>query len=480
MSREYFSMICAAFVAGHLVAARSFTATALAQTRAQAQTPTRLEQLNDDLRGLVSRVSPSVVQILATSYAGLSTEGVATGAVLAQQRAGGSGVILDPDGFIVTNAHVVAAARSVRVVLTPPPASSDRSIVRPPGRALEATIVGVDEETDLAVLKVDARGLPALQLGDSDDLRQGHVVFAFGSPLGLDNSVTMGIVSAVGRQRVADDPMVYLQTDAPINPGSSGGPLVDTAARVVGINTFILSQSGGNQGLGFAAPSNIVRNVFDQLKTTGHVRRGTLGVIAQTITSPMAAGLGLKREGGVILADVAPGGPGAVAGLLPGDIIASLDGKPMENARQFEVNLYRRRVGDVATIEYERGGEVKRTSAAVRERPNDPERFATLAHPDRNLVPRLGILGIEIDRSLAARLPQLRVKGGVLVAARAANAAAAEGGLLPGDLIAAVNNAPVASLSELRALLDKVAAGGPCVLHVQRGEILTYVVLTLD
>ena len=179
------------------------------------------------------------------------------------------------------------------------------------------------------MLKVDAQGLPALPLADSDELRQGHVVFAFGSPLGLDNSVTMGIVSAVGRQREPDDPMVYVQTDAPINPGSSGGPLVDAAGRVVGINTFILSQSGGNQGLGFAAPSNIVRTVFEQIKTTGRVRRGTLGVVAQTITPMLAAGLrSAAHRAASSSSDVAPGGPGAHRpASRPGDVVLALDGK---------------------------------------------------------------------------------------------------------------------------------------------------------
>ena len=164
--------------------------------------------------------------------------------------------------------------------------------MRPPGRTLDATIVGIDRETDLAVLKVDAKGLPALPLGDSDHLRQGNLVLAFGSPLGLENSVTLGVVSAVGRQRAPEDPMVYVQTDAPINPGNSGGPLVDTSGRVIGINTHILSQSGGSEGIGFAVPSNIVRTVFEQLRTTGRVRRGTLGVLTQTITPVMAQGLG--------------------------------------------------------------------------------------------------------------------------------------------------------------------------------------------
>jgi serine protease Do len=451
-----------------------------AQERAAPRPMARLAQLNDDLQALVARVSPSVVQITATGYAGVTPESATTSGLLVQQRAGGSGVILDAAGYIVTNAHVVGAARRVRVMLPPSPPPGAQSIVRPPGRLLDATIVGIDAETDLAVLKVEAQGLPVLPLANSDELRQGHVVFAFGSPLGLDNTVTMGIVSAVGRQREHDDSMVYVQTDAPINPGSSGGPLVDAAGQVVGINTFILSQSGGNQGLGFAAPSNIVRAVYEQIKASGRVRRGTLGVVAQTITPIMAAGLRLGHTSGVILSDVAPDGPAAAAGLQAGDVITALDGKRMENARQFEVNLYRGRAGDVVAIEYDRGGQRARTSAAVRERPDDPARFSDLVDPDQNLVPRLGILGVDLDQAVAARLPMLRAKGAVLVAARAGDAPGADAGLQPGDLIVSLNGQPTAGVATLRTLLAKMPAGAACVLHVQRGIALVYVPLILD
>ena len=258
-------------------------------------------------------------------------------------------MIVDPEGYVVTNAHVVANASRIQVEL--PLSDRDtvglRSVVQPRGELVAAQVVGVDQETDLAVLKLRVdRALTALPLGDSEALRPGELVMAFGSPLGLANSVSLGIVSAVARQIRADDPMIYIQTDASINPGNSGGPLVNVEARVVGINTFILSQSGGSEGIGFAVPSNIVRTVYEQIRRFGRVRRGEIGVYGQTITPELARGLGLYQMWGVVLADVYPGGPAATAGLQVGDVVLTLDGKTMENARQFQVNLYPRRVGE--------------------------------------------------------------------------------------------------------------------------------------
>lgn len=453
-----------------------------AQSAATRTARRTLGEVSEELESLVATVSPSVVQVLATGYGGATPRGEGPTGVLSRQRAGGSGVILH-DGYIVTNAHVVSYARRVRVMLSPPRPGRDagRSIVRPAGRLLDATIVGLDQETDLAVLKVDATGLPALPLADSDELRQGNMVLAFGSPLGLENSVTMGVVSAVGRQRTPEDPMVYVQTDAPINPGNSGGPLVDTTGRVVGINTYIMTQSGGSEGVGFAVPSNIVRTVFEQLRTTGRVRRGTLGVLPQSITPVLGTGLGLKRTSGVILADVAADGPGASAGLRPGDVVLSLDGRAMENARQFEVNIYRHRVGDIVALEVQRGDETVRTTAAIAERPDDPARFAELVDPKANLIARLGVLAVGIEPAVAARLPQLRAAGGVLIAGLLAEASGGDdGGLQAGDVIIALNGSPVNALADLRARVDEIAEGGACVLQVQRGPLLMYVVLELE
>ena len=223
-----------------------------------------LAQLSAGFEALSDKVSPATVQVLVMGY---TASGKSDSNVFSRQRSTGSGVILDSKGYIVTNAHVVEGARRVQVVLSgQAQPSQGQSILSARGKILGAQIVGVDRETDLAVLKVQARNLPSLTLGNSDEVRQGQLVFAFGSPMGLENSVTMGVVSSTARQLRTGDPMIYLQTDAPINPGNSGGPLVGPAGEVIGINTLIFSQSGGSEGIGFAAPSNIVKNVYEQIR----------------------------------------------------------------------------------------------------------------------------------------------------------------------------------------------------------------------
>lgn len=435
-----------------------------------------LDAISDAFEELAIRINPAIVQIQASGYA-IGQGIVARGELVSEQRTRASGVILSADGYLVTNAHVVAGARRVRVLI-PRVHDDARSVLGSRGRLVGAQVVGIDTETDLAVLKVQETGLPYVKLGDSDTLRPGQIVFAFGSPLGLENSVTMGVVSAVARQLKPEDPMIYIQTDASINPGNSGGPLVDTKGNVVGINTLILSQSGGDEGLGFAAPSNIVKNVFEQIRATGRVHRGEIGIEAQTITPLMARGLGLERDWGAILADVAPGGTAADAGLLPGDIVSTIDGKIMENGRQLHVNIYQRRVGERVEIEVLRGTEKLVISVEVAARRHHLDRFAGLARPDENLVPQLGILGIDLDDDLARMFAGLRRNRGVIVAARAREAQPWQGqGLLPGDVIYSVNRLDVSSLAELKASIARYYPGDPIVLQVERQGELRYVTL---
>jgi serine protease Do len=335
----------------------------------------------------------------------------------------------------------------------------------------------VDRETDLAVLKIEAAGLGHLTLGDSDELRQGQIVLAFGSPLGLANSVTMGVVSSTVRQLKPDDPVVYIQTDAPINPGNSGGPLLDTDGRVVGINTLILTQSGGSEGVGFAIPSNVVKNVYAQIRKDGHVHRGQIGIYAQTITPAFAAGLGLLQEYGVVIGDIAPNGPADKAGLQVGDVILRLDGKPMENARQLEVNVYRRSLNEKVSLDVMRGHDALKVDVPVIERKDDPQRFADMVNPDQNVVARLGILGIPIDRRVAAMLPDLRKTYGVVVAA---SMFGSQGGLQPGDVIYALNGAPISSVEALRSALSAIKSGDAAILQIERDGQLRFLEVELE
>ena len=453
-------------------------------TPVDAQRASDLAALSEALEALNERVGPAVVQIFATGYTVEPGVASPSSPLVSQQRGSGSGVILDPRGFIVTNAHVIANATRVQVQL--PLLERDgagrSSILRPLGRIVGAQVVGTDLETDIAVLKVQVDDeLPSLALGDSESLRPGQLVMAFGSPLGLDNSVSLGVVSAVARQVRPEDPMIYIQTDATINPGNSGGPLVDVNGAVIGISTFILTQSGGSEGIGFAAPSNIVQNVYQQIRQYGRVRRGDIGVRAQTISPQLAEGLGLAREWGVVLADVYPGGPADAAGLRQGDIVAALDGKPMENARQFQVNLYPRGVGEVVTLEVLRGDLRATYAVSPVERPGDPDRFQTMVRPAEHLVPRLGILALNLTPEIAAMIPGLRQTRGVVVAASSDRAVPARGEpLIPGDVIHALNGRAVGSLVGLRAALDELGTGDAIVLQVERAGELRYVTLTLE
>ncbi|HEX2896822.1 MAG TPA: trypsin-like peptidase domain-containing protein, partial [candidate division Zixibacteria bacterium] len=373
-----------------------------------------LADISNSFNALSDQVAPAVVNIISTGWSSPSDESVSS--LLSKSKSTGSGVVLDVNGYIVTNAHVVEGAHKIEVILNKQQEQQGKfkSILKPRGEHITAELVGFDLETDLAVLKVPVTGLAHLELANSDDLKQGQLVFAFGSPMGLQNSVTMGVVSSVARQLSPEDPMIYIQTDAAINPGNSGGPLVNIDGKVVGINTSIISQSGGSEGLGFAAPSNIVRNVYTQIKERGRVRRGEIGVHAQTINNSIAKGLNLSQSWGVVLGDVIPDKPADQAGLEIGDIILSLNGKPMENGRQFNINLYPKAIGDTVTLEVLRGDQTKIYKVSVIEREDDYERFADLVTPEENLIEKLRILGLDLSPTIVSMLPKLRIESGVL------------------------------------------------------------------
>lgn len=456
-----------------------------AQTSSQVVTSRNdsspLRQFNNSVRDLVKRVTPSVVQVMVTGYGPVESSRGSTSLVLGRQQSIGSGVIVDPDGYIVTNAHVVRGAHRVQVNI-PAAAndeSPDQSLVSGRGRTVEARILGSDSEMDLAVLKVDLKGLRALPLADYNKLRQGDVVFAFGSPQGLKNSVTMGVVSATARQPDPDTPMVFVQSDAPINPGSSGGPLVSVDGEVVGINTFILTEGGGSEGLGFAIPSAVVAFIYPQLRKYGHVHRGETGITIQAITPSLTAGLNLPTDWGAIISDVAPGSPADSAGLKIQDIITSIDGRPADNLPALETRLLMRSGGERIKLGVQRGSEKMTFDVLVVELPHDVDQMAALADPVKNLVSKLGIVALEIDSRIATRLPGLRITSGVIVVAKAAEPNS-DASLASGDIIHAINGAPVESLDGLRSALDRLSPTTPAVLQIEREGKLMFMAFRLD
>lgn len=440
-----------------------------------------LRKLNKSVDALIKKVSPSVVQILVTGYGPLEEgDHGNTTAVIGRQRAIGSGFVIDSSGYIVTNAHVVNGAQRVQVVLpntgvegSLEAALSTRTTVVP------ARIVGVARDLDLAVIKIDASKLPALALASYRKLGQGEMVFAFGSPEGLRNTVTMGVVSAVARQIDPDSPLIYIQTDAAINPGNSGGPLVNVNGEVVGVNTFILSQSGGNEGLGFAIPSSVVSVACRQLRKFGHVHRAEIGMGIQTITPTLAAALNLPRNYGVVISDVQPGSTAEAAGVQIGDVLAGVDGRAVDNLPFAAFHFFSLETGDNVHLDLLRGKDRFAFDVKVMEPPHDMDQIAALADPEKNLVPTLGILGVEIDKKIAALAPDLRDPFGILVAARAAGASV-EVPLNSGDVIRTLNGQPMTTLDRLRSALKALPPGAPVALQIQRDQKLLYLAFTLD
>jgi serine protease Do len=485
MMRELYRIFLIAGLAATLSFAQS--GAARSKSAAVAASSDTLRGLSDSLEALARNMSPAVVQIFSTGYALVDEENrggdATTAGLVAKQRSSGSGVIMSGDGYIITNNHVVKNARRVRVQLVSPPdvpADAVDAALHAHGKLLEAKVVGFDREADLALLKVQPETpLPFLTLADSDLLRQGQLVLAFGNPLGLENSVSLGVVSSVGRQVHPDDPMSYIQTDASINPGNSGGPLLDANGNVVGVNTFIYSQSGGSEGIGFAIPSNVVKNVYEQLRQEGHVHRGEIGVTVQSITPELAAGLELRQDTGVIVGDVDPDGPASEAGLEAGDILISLNNHPMTNARQFQTELNRARLNQVVDVSLMRGTQRIAAKVKVIERDDDPFRFVDLVKPEDNQIPKLGIIGVPITKDVAQLLPGTRKPYGVIVAAREGEAEySGQGGLKLGDVIYSVNTTPVSTLDALRQAVNSLKSVDPLVLQIEREGKLMYLTLS--
>lgn len=445
-----------------------------------SEAPAVLQQLNSALEGLVAKVSPAVVQIQVTGFGAIEGSSHGETALIARQHAIGSGVIVDSDGYIMTNAHVVEGARRIRVVLPMP--SVDFPQVQPVGKehVLDAKLIGLHKESDLALIKIEQKGLPTLSLGGARRIHQGQLVFAIGSPEGLENSVTMGVVSSVGRQPDPDNPMVYIQTDAPINPGNSGGPLVDMDGYVLGINTMILSQGGGSEGLGFAIPARVVRFVYQSLRKHGHVHRVEIKAAMQTITPSLAEGLKLSQSYGVIVCDVTPDGPADSAGLKVGDIVVSADDRPIDTVSGLTAAMYLHPLDEPLKMVVARGSERKTLVIPVTESRNPMDKLVDEVDPDRSLVEPLGILAVDLNDQFRSVIGDLRNPDGAVVIARAAQLLGPDTGLKTGDVIHSVNNVPVDSVDSLRAALKDVKPNSAVVLQVERDGGLQWLAFELD
>jgi serine protease Do len=377
-------------------------------------------------------------------------------------RGTGSGFIVSPDGYILTNAHVVTNADQVTVRLT------DR-------REYQAKVVGVDQRTDVAVIKIDAHGLPVVKIGDPTKLKPGQWVIAIGSPFGFDNSATAGIVSATSRSLPSDNYVPFIQTDVAVNPGNSGGPLFNIRGEVVGINSQIFSQTGGYMGLSFAIPIDVAVNVENQLIKTGRVVRGRVGVTIQDVNAQLAESFGLDRPRGALVSTVEPGGPADKAGVKPGDVILAVNGTNIERYGELSGRISNMRPGSDARLTVFRAGKQQDMDVKVAELNEQPQRAASRGAGGRgsDQAPRLGLS----VRPLAPEEKQQAQTDGTLVVEQVSGPAAAAG-VQPGDIILGVNGKRVRTLAELQDAAK--GAGKTIALLIQRQDAQIFVPLRLS
>jgi serine protease Do len=406
---------------------------------------------------IVQKVSSSVVQVYTSTrprpLPGFNQEDPFNfffgnpqprrGQAAPRQQGAGSGVIVSSDGYLLTNNHVIEGADDVKVKL------SD-------GREVPANVVGRDEKTDVAVLKITAEELSPATFADSDRLEVGDVVFAVGNPFGIGQTVTMGIISATSRATFGLPYEDFIQTDAAINPGNSGGALVDADGRLIGINTAIISRSGGNQGIGFAIPANIARDVLEALVTDGKVTRGYLGVLPQDVTPALARKLDLKDRGGAILSEVTPRSPAEKAGLESGDVVTEVNGKPIRDANHLRLEVARVKPGQSASLRVRRDGDTKLVKVTVRERPEEQELSRSNGDresTDPGTLNGVGVADLNAQNRRQYRIPE-RIKG-VIVTEVEEGSPSWEAGLRAGNVILELNKKVVESAEEAVALTEK-------------------------
>ena len=378
-----------------------------------------------------------------------------------QPRGVGSGFILTTDGFVMTNAHVVEGADEVIVTLT------DK-------REFKAKIIGADKRSDVAVVKIEATGLPAVKVGDLSRLRVGEWVMAIGSPFGLENTVTAGIVSA--KQRDTGDYLPFIQTDVAINPGNSGGPLINMRGEVIGINSQIYSRSGGFQGISFAIPMDEAARVADQLRATGKVTRGRIGVQIDQVSKEVAESIGLGKTQGALVRGVESGAPAEKAGIEAGDIILKFDGKSIEKSSDLPRLVGNVKPGTKAVVTVFRRGVTKELTVTIAEiEPEKPARKTSAAEPKAKAPAQLQVLGLGLSEVTDAQKKELKIKGGAKV--DTVEGAGARAGLREGDVIVAIANTEVTSVKEFEAAVAKADKTKTINLLFRRGELAQFAII---
>ncbi|HUP95396.1 MAG TPA: DegQ family serine endoprotease [Burkholderiales bacterium] len=380
-----------------------------------------------------------------------------------QSQSLGSGFIMSADGYVLTNAHVVEAADEITVKLT------DK-------RELKAKVIGADKRTDIALLKIEASGLPFVRFGDPNRLRVGEWVVAIGSPFGFENSVTAGIVSAKGRSLPQENFVPFIQTDVAVNPGNSGGPLFNLRGEVVGINSAIYSRTGGFMGLSFAIPIDVANEIVQQLKSTGRVIRGRIGVVIQPVTRELADGFGLPKAIGALVNSVEKGGPAEKAGVEPGDVILRFDGKVVNSSEDLPRVVGATKPGTRVPMQIWRSKAPRDVQVMVAELPDD--RAAPQKRGAKPPAAAPGVFGMTLSELTDAQRKELKVEGGVLVGE--VQGAAARAGIRRGDVILGVNNQDVKSVEHFRELMTQVEKGRIVALLVRRGGNSLYIPFRAD
>ena len=381
-----------------------------------------------------------------------------------ETRSLGSGFIVSADGYILTNAHVVDMADEVTVKL------SDK-------REFKAKVIGADKRTDVAVIKIEATGLQAVKIGDPEKLRVGEWVLAIGSPFGFESTVTAGIVSAKGRSLPQENYVPFIQTDAAVNPGNSGGPLFNIKGEVVGINSQIYSRTGGFMGLSFAIPIDVAMDVSNQLRTAGRVSRGRIGVVIQEVTKELAESFGLPKASGALVNSVEKGGPAEKAGIEASDVILKFDGKNVASSVDLPRIVAQSRPGSKVSAQIWRKGASRDVAITVGEMPEEKvaQRAGRKESKPGNVVARLGLTLSELT---VDQRKELGVSGGLLV--EDAQGAAAKAGIRRGDVLLAINNQDVKALEQLNQLLGQFEKARSVALLIRRGDSALYVPLRLD